>query len=137
MTSEELRAAALAASGKRGKGVAQRRLATRWLGWTLWSILLPVIGLLTVVLVLAGMSYWQYKGHDAAYVEAQTWVQQTFGQFKAEGKTAQPARIDNDSLIPLTSEATPDLQIDRELTLISQPSSQPSSQPLSQPSSQP
>ena len=133
MTSEELRAAALAASAKRGKGVAQRRLATRWLGWTLWRILLPVIGLLTLTVALAGMAYWQYKGHDAAYVEAQTWVQQAFGQFKAEGKTAQPARIDNDSLIPLTSEATPDLQIVRELTLISQPSSQPSTQPLSQP----
>lgn len=117
MTSEELRAAALAASAKRGKGVAQRRLASRWVIWALWDILLPVIGLLTVTTALAGMAFWQYKGHDAAYVEAQTWVQQTFGRFKTEGKTAQATKADNDSLIPLTSEATPDLQIDRELTL--------------------
>jgi hypothetical protein len=121
MTSEELRAAALAASAKRGKSVAQRRLATRWLAWTFWGVLLPVIGLLTVTTALAGMAYWQYKGHDAAYVEAQTWVQQMFGPFKSEGKTAQPNRRDNDSLIPLTSEATPDLQIDRELTIKPQP----------------
>lgn len=121
MTSEELRAAALAASAKRGKGVAQRRLASRWLGWVLWRVLLPVIGLLTVTAALVGMAFWQYKGHDAAYVDAQTWVQQTFGRFKTEGKTAQPTRTDNDSLIPLTSEATPDLQIDRELTLKPQP----------------
>jgi cytoskeletal protein RodZ len=121
MTSEELRAAALAASAKRGKSVAQRRLASRWFAWTVWSVLLPVIGLLTVATALAGMAYWKYKGHDAAYVEAQTWVQQTFGRFKTEGKSAQPARTDNDSWIPLTSEATPDLQIDRELTFKPQP----------------
>jgi hypothetical protein len=86
-----------------------------------WRVLLPVIGLLTVTIALAGLAFWQYKGHDAAYGEAQTWVQQTFGQFKTEVKTAQPSRTDNDSLIPLTSEATPGLQIDRELTFKPQP----------------
>ncbi len=121
MTSEELRAAALAASAKRGKGVAQRRLASRWMVWTLWRIFLPVIGLLTVITALAGIAFWQYKGYDVAYTETQTWIQQTFGAIKTEGKTVQPTHTDNDSFMPLTIDSKLDLQIDRQLTIKSQP----------------
>ncbi len=115
ITSEELRVAALAASAKRGKWVAKRRIFRRWLGWVIWRIVLPVIGLLTVLTALAALAFWQYKGPDAAYEEAQKWVQQEFGSFQTTTKT-EPT-----SMIPLTDEATPDLQIDRNLTIKTTP----------------
>lgn len=125
LTSEELRVAALSASAKRGKWVARRRVFRRWLAWVTWTYVLPVIGLATVLSVLMGLVFWQYMGHDAAYVAAQKWVQQEFGSFQtsADNKNSntQPSRPDNASLIPLTDEATPDLQIDRHLTIKTNP----------------
>jgi hypothetical protein len=137
-TSEELRVVAMNSSSRRGKSVARRRLILRWVSWALWSILLPVIGLLTVIAVLAGLAFWQYMGRDAAYVAAQKWVQQEFGKFQTSnnnifakangngngnGNNNHPStnRSDNASLIPLTYEATPDLQIDRNLTIKTKP----------------
>lgn len=132
ITSEELRVAALAASAKRGKWVARRRIFNRWLGWVVWSIVLPVMGLLSLIAVLAGLAFWQYLGHDAAYAAAQTWVQQEFGSFKTtasgnniaktpHNNSPAPSRPENASMINLTDEATPDLQIDRNLTIKNSP----------------
>jgi hypothetical protein len=129
ITSEELRVAALAASAKRGKWVARRRIFRRWLGWLAWSIVLPVIGLVALVMALCGLAFWQYMGHDAAYAAAQKWVQQEFGSFKASpladnaphaSHPNAPASA-NASTINLTDEATPDLQIDRHLTIKNAP----------------
>jgi hypothetical protein len=131
-TSEELRVVAMSSSSRRGKSVARRRLVWRWFTWILWSVLLPVIGLAASIALLAGLAFWQYMGHDAAYVVAQKWVQQEFGKFQinnnnsnnnsnnngnANGNNPAPSRSDNASLIPLTDEATPDLYLDRNLTI--------------------
>ena len=124
--------AALSASAKRGKWVARRRVFRRWLGWVTWSIVLPVIGSLSLIAVLAGLAFWQYLGHDAAYVAAQKWVQQEFGSFKVTASahnaaqtphdiSPAPSSPENARMINLTDEATPDLQIDRNLTMKSAP----------------
>ena len=87
--------------------------------------MLPVIGLAAVISVLMGLVFWQYMGHDAAYVATQKWVQQEFGSFQtsADNKNSnvKPSRPANTSMIPLTDEATPDLQIDRHLTIKTNP----------------
>ncbi len=114
MTSEELRIAALAASAKRGKAVSQRRIAYRWMSWTVWRIALPVIGLLTVLCALSGIAYWQYFGHDVAYSNAQKWVQKEFGNFTPIVLATKTP--ENDSTIPVTEPAMPVLQIERNLT---------------------
>jgi hypothetical protein len=125
LTSEELRVAALSASAKRGKWVARRRVFRRWLAWVTWTYVLPVIGLTAVISALMGLVFWQYMGHDAAYVATQKWVQQELGSFQASAdnihSNAKPSRPDNTSMIPLTDEATPDLQIDRQLTIKTNP----------------
>lgn len=125
LTSEELRVAALSASAKRGKWVARRRVFRRWLAWVTWTYVLPVIGLAAVISALMGLVFWQYMGHDAAYVATQKWVQQELGSFQASAdnihSNAKPSRPDNTSMIPLTDEATPDLQIDRQLTIKTNP----------------
>jgi type II secretory pathway component PulL len=132
ITSEELRVNALAASAKRGKWVARRRIFGRWLGWAAWRIVLPAIGLVAVVAALVSIAFWQYMGHDAAYVAVQQWVQQEFGSFKATASvnnTVQTtnnnnppqSRSENTSMINLTDEATPDLQLDRNLTIKTSP----------------
>lgn len=106
---------ALAASAKRGKWVAARRIFARWLGWAIWRIVLPVVGLATILCTFIGLVFWQYMGHDAAYVAAQKWVQQELGSFQVDIKN------DNTRLIPLTDEATPDLQLDHRLTIQKNP----------------
>lgn len=130
ITSEELRAAALAASAKRGKWVARRRIFRRWLGWAVWRIVLPVIGSFAVIAALLGLVFCQYIGHDAAYVAAQKWVQQEFGSFQTTPPSTMshmtntnpaPSRPDNASMINLTDEATPDLYLDRNLTIKTTP----------------
>ena len=132
--------AVLAASAKRGKWVARRRIFGRWLSWLVWSIVLPVIGLLSLMAMLAGLAFRQYMGHDAAYAEAQKWVQQEFGSFKTSASannmphsthqsnpasntstTSASSTNGNGSMINLTDEATPDLQIDRNLTIKTTP----------------
>ena len=122
LTSEELRVAALSAAAKRGKWVARRRVFRRWFTWLAWTYLLPVVGLAAVIFSLAGLAFWQYMGHDAAYVATQKWVQQEFGNFQASNSSktnnnSPSSKPANASMIPLTDEATPDLQIDRNLTL--------------------
>ncbi len=116
-TSEELRVVAMNTSSRRGKSVARRRLLWRWFTWILWAIILPVIGLVVSIALLVGSAFWQYMGHDKAYAAAQKWVQHEFGSFQA-GSTNKD---ENASMIPLTSEATPDLQLDRNLTIKTQP----------------
>lgn len=130
ITTEELRQEALAASAKRGKWVSRRRIFRRWLVWILWSLVLPIIGLLAVFATLVGVAFWQYMGHDTAYAAAQKWVQQEFGIFQVSAKNTnninslnnpKQSRPDNTSMIPLTDEATPDLQIDHHLTIKTTP----------------
>lgn len=117
LTSEELRVAALEASLKRGKWVARRRLLWRWFTWILWTFVLPVIGLAVSIALLVGSAFWLYIGHDKAYVAAQKWVQHEFGSFQ----TNSTNRDENASMIRLTNEATPDLQLDRNLTIKTKP----------------
>jgi hypothetical protein len=81
LTTEELRVAALSASAKRGKWVARRRIFWRWSTWISWAYVLPSIGFIVVLASLIGFAFWQYMGHDAAYVAAQKWVQQELGSF--------------------------------------------------------
>jgi hypothetical protein len=127
LTSEELRVAALSASSKRGKWVARRRVFWRWLAWVTWTLILPVIGLATVLVCLLGLAFWKYTGHDAAYKAAQQWVQQELGSFQAstnnDNKNDNPPAISSGTagLIPLTDEATPDLQIERNLKIKTYP----------------
>lgn len=127
VTSEELRVAALERAAQRGKWVARRRIFSRWLGWVVWSIVLPIIGLAAVITTLACLAFWQYMGHDAAYAASQKWVQQQFGSFSTGLKTAntvnnqQQSNPNTTTMIPLTDEATPDLQIDRNLTIKNSP----------------
>lgn len=119
-TSEELRVVAMNTSSRRGKSVARRRLIWRWFAWVLWSVLLPLIGLATAVAVLAGFAAREYFGHEAAYNDAQTWVQEQLGPFKPATSiqiSTSPNRSNNTSMIPLTDEATPDLYLDRNLTI--------------------
>jgi hypothetical protein len=125
LTSEELRVAALQASAKRGKSVAQRRVARRWVTWLIWSVLLPMIGLATAVSAAVGLVACEYLGYQKTYIIAQTWVQEQLGPFKnatiinatVMQANSPQTRSDNTSLIPLTDEATPDLQMDRHLTI--------------------
>jgi hypothetical protein len=130
ITSEELRVEALSASAKRGKWVARRRIFRRWVGWFLWRYVLPTFGLITVVVTLSGLAFWQYLGHDVAYVVAQKWVQQEFGSFQTGMKSTnlinnlnnpKQGRPGNTSMIPTTDEAKPDLQIDHHLTIKTTP----------------
>jgi hypothetical protein len=115
LTSEELRLAALSASAKRGKWVARRRVFRRWLAWVTWTFILPVIGLAAVVACLLGLAFWQYTGSDATYKAAQEWVQQEFGSFASGSIASAECPSEGKSLITLTHEATPMLQIDRNL----------------------
>lgn len=109
LTSKELRVAALSASAKRGKWVARRRIFWRWFTWISWTYVLPSIGFIVVLASLIGLAFWQYMGHDAAYVTAQKWVQQELGSFTLNAipqtvqtvqtavleKTQKPEPIDN------------------------------------------
>ena len=123
-TSEELRVVAMNSSTRRGKSVARRRLIWRWFAWFMWRIFLPLIGLATVLTSTVAFAAYAYFGHDAAYNSAQTWVQQQFGPFKHANTTeisTSNSRSQNTSMIPLTDEATPDLYLDRNLTIKMKP----------------
>jgi hypothetical protein len=131
ITSEELRVTALAASANRGKWVARRRIYWRWTSWIAWRYVLPVVGLLVLTATLIGLAFWQYFGHDAAYIAAQKWVQQEFGNFQmntnnntdaahlsppsnSSQKIASPYQT---SIPQSTDTMTLRLQIDRRLDL--------------------
>ena len=119
-TSEELRIVAMNISARRGKSVARRRLIWRWFAWFMWRYFLPSTGLVTVLTGTIAFSVYAYFGHDAAYNSAQTWVQEQMGPFKYATSVQigiSPSRSDNTSMIPLTFEATPDLYLDRNLTI--------------------
>lgn len=119
-TSEELRIVAMNTSARRGKSVARRRLIWRWFAWFMWRYFLPSTGLVTVLTGTIAFAVYAYFGHDAAYNSAQTWVQEQMGPFKYATSVQigiSPSRSDNTSMIPLTFEATPDLYLDRNLTI--------------------
>ncbi len=119
-TSEELRVVAMNTSTRRGKSVARRRLIWRWFAWFMWRIFLPLIGLATVLTGTVAFAAYAYFGHATAYGRAQTWVQEQVGPFKnatAIQIGTSLRRSDNATLIPLTDEATPDLYLDRNLTI--------------------
>lgn len=79
LTTEELRVAALQASVNRGKWVAKRRVIWRWFAWASWTYVLPTIGLLTILVAMAGFAFWQYLGTEQAYKTTQTWLQNQLG----------------------------------------------------------
>ena len=119
-TSEELRIVAMNTSARRGKSVARRRLIWRWFAWFMWRYFLPSTGLVTVLTGTIAFAAYAYFGHDAAYNSAQTWVQEQMGPFKHATSVqigSSLRRSDNATLIPLTVEATPDLYLDRNLTI--------------------
>ena len=128
-TSEELRIVAMNTSARRGKSVARRRLMWRWFAWFMWRIFLPSTGLVTVLTGTIAFAAYAYFGHDAAYNSAQTWVQEHMGPFKMgplNNATSiqmgtSPSRSDNAGMIPLTYEATPYLNLDRNLTIKTKP----------------
>ncbi len=79
LTSEELRAKAVSLSHRRGKSVAQRRILWRWMIWVLWSWILPIIGLATVLTAVASMSLVYYLGPETAIHTTQSWLSERFG----------------------------------------------------------
>jgi hypothetical protein len=86
----------------------------------MWRIFLPLIGLAALLMGTVAFAAYAYVGHDAAYNSAQTWVQEQFGPSKIATNfqiSTSPNRSDNTSMIPLTDEATPDLYLDRNLTI--------------------
>lgn len=127
-TSEELRVVAMNNSSLRGKSVARRRLIWRWITWFLWSIFLPFVGLLTVLVGISALLVITYYGQEKSYITAQNWVQQKMDPIKNVSTTDSSSlvnplsdRTSNSSMIPLTDEATPDLQLDRNLTIKTKP----------------
>lgn len=90
----------------------------------MWRIFLPLIGLAVLLMSTAAFAAYAFFGHDASYKSAQTWVQQQFGPFNHAIATefgTSPSRYQNTSMIPLTDEATPDLHLDRNLTIKMKP----------------
>ena len=90
LTSEELRSKAIAISQQRGQSVAKRRIARRWVSWILWSWVLPIIGLLTVLMAVASMSLVYYFGPAKVIDGAQNWLIERFG---IERPTTSPDNI--------------------------------------------
>jgi hypothetical protein len=95
LTTEELRVAALAASAKRGKWVAKRRVMWRWFAWVNWTYVLPSIGFLTVLAAAVCFIFWQYWGAEQAYSTTQTWMQNQFGVAHASPSASPPASTTN------------------------------------------
>jgi type II secretory pathway component PulL len=108
VTSEELRIAALEASAKRGKTVAQRRIARRWLQWFSWSVVLPVIGLACVLFGLMGFVAYQYLGQDIAYKSAQTWIQTQFNTKESVDSSSQTIKVSTEQMTSITNAARND-----------------------------
>ena len=106
LTSEELRLKAIAISQQRGKSVAQRRIARRWVSWLLWSWVLPIIGLLTVLITVASMSLVSYFGPEAAFDTAQTWVSDQFGIERRTKSVVNQDMKQQDVIQKIQTEAT-------------------------------
>ncbi len=51
LTSTELCKTAMKASAQRNKKISQQRVLRRWFVWCIWGILLPILGLLTLLFV--------------------------------------------------------------------------------------
>ncbi len=123
LTSEELRSKAIAISQQRGKSVAQRRIARRWVSWLLWSWVLPIIGLLTVLMAVASASLVYYFGPSTAFDAVQTWV---YYHFDIETKTKSVAHQEmkqqdimniSSTASDLNSSTAINLQIDRNIDI--------------------
>lgn len=119
LTSEALRAAALATSARRGVLVARRRIVLRWLAWLLWGWLLPVIGLTTVLAALLAFASITFWGPAKVLDTSQTWLSEQLGvpPSKAADRPFDD-RLDKPSATPPTfnttmPSVTPQLQIDR------------------------
>lgn len=118
LTSEALRAAALAASARRGMPVARRRIVLRWSAWLLWRCLLPVIGLATVLAALLAFLSVEFFGPAKVFDTSQTWLAAQLGLPKAKvvsglidpSPDKHPATLPNFNVKPSD---IPQLQIDR------------------------
>ena len=111
VSTEALRAAALAASLRRGKPIARRRVAMRWLTWLLWGFIFPVIGVLTVLAMTLTLAAVQYFGQTKVLDTAQGWLTEQLGYtpYMYPQKTTEATPYDNS---PAPS-VLPQLQIDR------------------------
>lgn len=95
VTTEALRAAALAASTRRGRVVSRRRIALRWLGWLMWRWVLPLMGLVTLLAALVALAATQLIGQAAVCDMTQTWLGPQFGDTKtAHEAQRQPKGLD-------------------------------------------
>lgn len=118
LTSDELIAAAMAASARRGVPVARRRIMLRWSAWLVWGCLLPVIGLATVLAVLLTFAYIEFFGTAKVFDAGQTWLAEQLGlpQNKASPSPFGYNLDSNSATLPnfnATPSVAPQLQIDR------------------------
>ena len=79
LTSEALRAAALAASARRGVPIARKRIVLRWTVWLLWRWLLPMIGLVTVLAALLAFASVMFWGPAKVLDTSQVWLAEQWG----------------------------------------------------------
>ena len=113
LSTEELRAAALAASNRRGKSVSWRRVLLRWSGWLVWRWLLPMIGLATVLVAIITVTCMQIFGANKVVNTTQDWMTEQWGipkfvqNYKQSNTTDMLPRFDNGPT------RGPQLQIDR------------------------
>lgn len=131
VSTEELRAAAMASAYRRGKFVAARRVALRWSSWLIWQWLLPLIGLATVLAALVAVACVQIFGPSTVIDSTQTWLSEQWGMpklvqtYKKNDTSEALPRFDNGTMSGQTG--GPQLQIDRglasqDLKIIQQPS---------------
>lgn len=113
LTTEELRIAALDASNRRGWWVARRRIFMRWFGWIMWHIVLPGVGVLSLLAAFFVFASWHYLGANTALYTAQNWLQKLQSGYvqsdmfqKHQSDLVLPVQTD---LMPI---AEPHLQMD-------------------------
>lgn len=79
LTSEELRAKAISMSHRRGNSVAKRRIVRRWVAWFLWSWILPLIGLASLLAVVVAMVLVFSFGAATVISSTQAWLTERIG----------------------------------------------------------
>lgn len=110
MTSDELRSVALAASARRGKAVASRRIGLRWAVWLVWQWFLPMIGLLTILILLAGTAAVAHFGADKVLQTVQTWTGVQLGKTASVPGSSQDATVTNQATQSPSMVANPTVQ---------------------------
>lgn len=119
LTSEALRAAALAASTRRGVFVSRKRIMLRWSTWLLWGWLLPLVGLATVLAALLAFASIAFFGTSKVFDTSQIWLAEQLGLPKTKMASSPfDSKADyNSSTLPdfnTTPYVVPQLQIERD-----------------------